>query len=83
VAADSLESRKDSRPYEPALLDRSDWFRCSACGVPFCAASGLRAHHRFGRCPGTPDPLDEQGLPDIELRRQTRERLRRLAEGGL
>jgi hypothetical protein len=82
VAADSLENRKQPRPHETALLDWSEWFRCPACGTPFGAASGLRAHRRFNRC-RVADPLDRPEIPEPELRRLVREGLRELTlQGG-
>jgi hypothetical protein len=77
VAADSLENRKDARPHQTALLYRSEWFRCPACGAPFGAASGLRSRRRFNRC-RVADPLDRPGIPEPELRLLVRQKLREL-----
>jgi hypothetical protein len=79
VQADSLVRSKDSRPFEPTLLRRVDWHRCTSCRETFGTAEGLRSHRRFGRCSGRGDPLDEPGIDEIELRRAVRERLHWLA----
>ena len=89
MATDSLVNRKGPRPFE--LLPRDCWHACPACGAHFGSSEGLRSHRRFGRCSeqiqardagSNPDPVDEHGICEDELRRRVRRRLRALAALG-